>query len=308
MNFLTGQRRKPVYRRAILHIGMQKTGTTSLQKTFRQNIGALASQGVSWPVCEVADFVHIETLFMAMGEDSPAGLRQRYPEWRPRTDQFLKRIAANPDGHSVLALSAEHLFQYMRTKRQTRRLIEWLKAHAERVELLVYLRDQVTAIPSTWAQGVKSGLKKDLASLLAQPDFLDGFDYAKRLSIWEAALPREAIKVCAFEPEDFPEGDVRRDFLQRLGISPDHLDLDVASANPSLDAESADLVRALNEALGDAHAGLRRKAVRFALDRRTAQPPALSESQRRETRAYFAASNRLIEARYFQNRPLFETS
>jgi hypothetical protein len=92
----------------------------------------------------------------------------------------------------------------------------------DRVEIIVYLREQISFLRSLWAQTVKGPTK----SYLTFGEFietLDGrayqWDYSIFLKQWQDVFGADAVQACVFDNAAFYNGDLLSDFFNRIGMS-----------------------------------------------------------------------------------------
>jgi len=236
----------------VLHVGMGKTGTSSLQAMLHHNRAGLVERGVLYPASP-GRRRHLRLGLAMQSEDRtpPMSLdwrRQQVStpaELRPLfEDQLFAELAAARAPR--LLFSDEALFGS--TDDGIRNLRDLMDRIATTVRVVVYLRRQDDHLASRYQQEVKrAGEVRRLAARLDQADFSHKYDYHARLRAWRALMHPDAIVVRAFEPERFADGSLARDFLEAtgLGIRPDELDAGPVR-NESVDAESVEFLRILN--------------------------------------------------------------
>ena len=76
-------------------------------------------------------------------------------------------------------------------------------------------------------------------------------DIAEIARRWGGSLPPGHIHIVTVPPPGAPKRLLLERFCSVIGVDPDLLDTDVASTNPSLNAPQAELLRRVNDALGD---------------------------------------------------------
>jgi hypothetical protein len=203
-------------------------------------------------------------------------------------------------------LSSELLSTRLRQSGEIARLKGLCDTVAARTNVVVYLRNQADFLVSRYTNVIWEGGTGDFdfrgRSAIA--------DYALLLDRWSDVFGKANVVVRRFEPADFPEGDVLRDFAETIGLDIVGLERP-ARANPSLDTESLVFLRAVNRRL-PAFVSKRLEPFRGALVRvlqrrrggtRFVIPPSLAQ---RIEDAYADTNSRVSEA-YFGSRfrPLF---
>lgn len=177
-------------KKAILHIGTMKTGTTSVQTALKNNPLWLEQQGYS------------------------------YLGWPLRTSQVLEtRIKAVPSDRSII-ISDEGLWHFSGTARSDTAAIAKVLADFE-VTVLVYLRRPDQFLEAWFSQGIKSGTGGSrVADFLTSEFVRTGSAFNARLDVFANLFGKAAIKVCPYEKGQMPQGDIVLDFLQKTGLAP----------------------------------------------------------------------------------------
>lgn len=213
--------------RVIAHIGIEKTGTTSIQSFLRVNRDALRARGVLVPrsiehgetgnhrrlVAIVADPESRDDFWQETGLMTAAARTAQAAQW---SEAFDAEIAASADCHTVLVTS-EHLHSRLRTPPEIARLAGYLDARFDEVEVLVYLRDQIAMVPSILSTAVKSG-RVDAA--LPDPRKANRalLDHRATLRRWADAFQAKRIDTKLFIPAELAEGDIVSDFGIAVGL------------------------------------------------------------------------------------------
>ncbi|GDY30649.1 hypothetical protein [Gandjariella thermophila] len=230
-------------RRVYLHIGLPKTGTTSVQDTLWDNRHVLAPSGVYFPGYIVEAHYHAAIDLQ----------NERYHEWlKPLSvrawDRLVADIRAWPDTSVV---SCELLATA--TSAEIERALSSL-AFAE-VHVICTARDLARQIPSAWQEYIKTGHTITLPELLqavrtGEPAetselFWDYQDLPQILRRWAANLPPERVHVVTV-PQAGPG--VWPRFASVIGVDPDRITRRLRY-NTSMGAVETELLRRLNAAL-----------------------------------------------------------
>lgn len=271
----------------ILHAGIHRTGTTSLQRFLVDNRDALASRGIHFP-----------------GYDKD---HQKLAWAIKRGDADHRDVEAilDPYGETGTAILSAEDFAIHQD-------LTWVKALAKRYEvhLIMYLRRQDHWIMSWYNQHVKWPFARrksqmDPQEFLATIDDFHWLDYEATLGLWADAVGEAGVHVGVLEKGAVE--DTTRDFLTRLGVAEDGLDFTRDRQNDALPVQTLEIAR---------HLGLfdmrprRRMRVLQALraahgDKPGAAGTVYSPAERRGILEKYAPSNRAVAQRYLGCEELF---
>ncbi|WP_270937897.1 hypothetical protein, partial [Falsiroseomonas oryzae] len=298
-------------RRAILHIGTEKTGSTAIQAGLAGMRDALAAQGVAYARSPGHRNHQALALYAAGPGAGGEGLALRdrlrrgagdAPEdWLPRA--IAEEVAALPPTIHTLVFSNEHCHSRVRTEEGARRLQALLAPHFQDVHVVVYLRRQDELAVSRHSTRIKTGGTRR-AILPRAGERADGyFDHAALLARWGAAFGVAALRPRLFIREEFPGGDVLQDFLLACGLAPGPGGPAPRRHNPALSATALEVLRRVNLVL-PRETGARAPRMLMRLLARHAPGPAPLPS-RAEAMAFaarFAAGNEAVRRTFFPDR------
>lgn len=227
-------------RRVLLHLGMHKTGSTSIQavwngyKDERTEYAALGLPNHS---------LVLQRAFLE-GKAADRVYKNSTEERRPKQQEAaLRRLdeVLSGTGRSVI-LSGESLFRFDRDS--ARRTAEFLRGHVARIDSLLYVRAPESFARSVFQERLKKGEASfDLRHIVPA--------YKSRSLHWAEALGAEPTYVM-FDRPTLHEGDVVADFGMRAGLdlawarSRAHLQ----NRNTSLSAEAMAALYVLRHRLG----------------------------------------------------------
>jgi hypothetical protein len=294
-----------------LHIGVEKTGTTSIQSFLAANRTALRAEGRLYPIVPGA-VGHLGLVAFALDDDRLDGTRKarnlatpaQFADFR---DEFVRALVAEIAGGGVseIILSSELLSSRIRSQSEFARLKVLCDGIARNTKVVVYLRNQVDFLVSRYTTVIQSGGREEFrmgATALA--------DYAALLERWATVFGRENMVVRRFEPADFVDGDLLADFAASIGLENTKL-VPVPRYNESLDAESLIFLRAINRRtprrLAERMGALRSAAVAILQQRHGGTKFVISQELASRIEARFRTSNERVAAEYFGSRfqPLF---
>lgn len=279
----------------VIHAGVHRTGTTSLQRALAQHRAGLTARGIVYPGAET----NHQALAWALhrGQSGTAEVQRLVAD-------------AREAGARTVVLSGEDFTIH--------RDLGWLVPLAARIEIRVvfYLRRQDHWLMSWYNQHVKWPFdarksRMDPQAFLAAIGDFHWIDYDRLLDRWGTALGDSRIEVGVVERGQV--GDVTTDFFDRLGVGPasgpDGLEPKADRVNDSLPVHMLEVARHLG--LYDLRGGRRSKllnALRAGLaDKAPAVPVSTvySPEERRAVLARFAASNRAVARRWLGREALF---
>lgn len=241
----------------LLHIGLPKTGTTSLQRGAALNRETLLAHGVCYPG---RAFNHRDQMAALM--ERPLGWRGRGAKLHPRRlwDNLMGEVRSAESGGADLAF-VSHEFVCESTDEQARRFVDELDPG--RLHVAVTLRGFADLLPSNWQQFVKSGhtghfeawLKDALKAKTRRPTigtFVRRNDQTAIVQRWVRLLGADRVTVVI--------GDKRQPdlltnaFEDLLGLPRGATAARPAGgyvSNRSLSAAEVELVRRLNTVIAD---------------------------------------------------------
>ncbi|MFM2356846.1 MAG: hypothetical protein RLZZ528_2582 [Pseudomonadota bacterium] len=231
-----------------LHIGIHKTGTTSIQSTlagFDDGTTAyfkISNQNAGWDMF---------TMFSDRRAEHWLNRKYSAADLAERTTRITATAEAMFAGNRKNYIISGELMSQMFKAQEIGAMLAFMRRHFDDIRLIVYVRDPVGYMRSVMQQFVKNGpLKFDLD--LAYPD------YRNRLEPWFDAFPPDRREIVLFDPKRFEKGDVVFDFARRVGITV--RDEDVRRVNESLTAEAYAMRFALRTRFDDKGTGLWGKA------------------------------------------------
>lgn len=287
----------------ILHIGLQKTGTTFLQQNFIGRAGRLRKAGVHYlspqgnlPTSKVSAAHHwmvaaVRKLPNAYIPDVPFSF---LPQYVANLRQKIER-----DEYPVALMSSENF------SRMTDEQVAAVRQHFDGIDtdIVIYLRRQDIWIDSWYAQMVKTGKKLKLEDVLE--DMADFLDFRNLIHRWGSQFGRENLRVGIYENLNSPT-DLWQDFFTLIGCpAAADIELQEQSANVTLSPQLTKFIEIAQETTGY-NPQLRRflervndqfepvKSLKF-----------LSEARAQELLASYADANNEIAKEFFDRDQLF---
>ncbi|MEJ2520649.1 MAG: hypothetical protein P8Y91_09935, partial [Desulfuromonadales bacterium] len=244
-------------RMLFLHIGAQRTATTSIQSFMRANFQALLRRGYLYPFGVPRHFSLFNALFSCRRtvDGVAADLAERCARWQ----QPVKAIVLSDEGIclrndlSVLARFRDHFD----------------------VRIVLSLRRQDTWLESWYLQNIKWQWNPGLShctfdQFLARRDEFHWISYDRFVGHLQSLFGAENLRLQVFEKEQMPDGPVAA-FCRQIGLAdtgglrvPEHV-------NPSFSPAISEFMRRLpldRQAAGDDPGGLARVVLRHRPHRR----------------------------------------
>ena len=238
----------PMLERLFLHIGVEKTGTKTLQLAMDVNRDLLQRHGFVYPTLPGPPHHRGLVLYaadeLAISHMRPlAGLADGdlYGEF---IEQFPSRLAAAlsvPDTKTAI-LSNEDCSSRLTTVEEIARLYDLLSRLARECRIIVYLRRQDELAASRYSSNIKAG---HINSVEADEEPY-WYDYQQLLDRWAAVFGPDRLTVRIFEPRQLYEGDLLADFSFAIGFEQHKLLQRPPNQNQSLDIRSLEFLRRFN--------------------------------------------------------------
>lgn len=207
-------------RRLILHIGTEKTGSTSIQTFLRLNQSRLAANGVGVPTC-LGDTLHFRLQLMANDDDvnddfiRNLGLH-RDPLMRKRTmakwkETFYKEV--NDSSARTWIISCETLHSRLLREEELRRLRDILSPLFSDITVVVYLREPLALALSRLTEAAKSAYPVVVPKPPNSNAEFDICNHKQTVVRWKSLMGPDSLRVRLFEHDALIGGDVVLDFL-----------------------------------------------------------------------------------------------
>ena len=292
-----------------LHIGIHKTGTTTLQKFFVENKAVLLQKGLCYPT--------EGSYFYKQGENHSLlahALKNEYPEMLPDNLAFSLEGCVNDLRADIqkstapeILISSEH-FSLHSTMEEVARLKSVFDPIASEIHVILYLRRQDHRIESGYSQMVKRGYRVGsfesfIQWMASAPD--QSLDYEKKVELFAKVFGGKNLTVRIFEKSQMHPQGLIQDFMNILGMSNLEEFKQVQDENISPSTQAIEILRHVNSLYPNVKS---RKVFAQLLKNLPAnlvdqtRYTLYSEALREKTLASYRASNERL-ARNFFNRP-----
>nr|WP_115093341.1 hypothetical protein [Synechococcus sp. UW106] len=202
-------------KKLIVHIGLPKTGTSSLRDFFRLNAHYLNEKKIFLPLL---DNIQLKDAFLQDAALSKRSFRpSHYSSWEDKVSasknnyERLVDFAENLNDDDILILSSEF---FAGKKTDIPKLKKYADDFFDDVRVIVYLREQ-----GSWAVSSAStrALNGKGISLL-RPGEMAHMDYKYLLSKWSASFSKEQLIVRRYGKNYLKNQDTIADFIDSLDL------------------------------------------------------------------------------------------
>lgn len=308
------------FKHCIIHIGTEKTGTSSIQQFLEHNKLSLVKEGVfypslggggsQWELMAVAhphpwnDVSLSRQLGIKVTEDLSTYKAQL-------TDDLDKQFSA-VRRCETLVVSSEHFHSRLQDVKSVARLKDFLDRWCRSYRIVVYFRRQDRVAVSFNSTRVKSGATNPKAGLPATIERIPRYYHYDRIfDDWARVFGRDAMTPVIYKDKRKCADWLLKSFCGVTGIRFDGK-ADVDDHNPSLNETGlrvlATINRILAEAGGESRDLNRRLAVRLLSDRYNGKHYFATRGQAKRFQALFAGTNERLRQAAFPTRhtPLFD--
>ncbi len=237
-------------RKLFLHIGIEKTGSTSIQNTLSKERSLLKKNGIDYPSCfRYAN--HVELTCITQKYDQKSELysvvgfgvdEQSVENSKVVFKDKLKEYVLSSDS-SVFIFSNEHLHSRVRDPGEISELSEFLYEIFDDITIVIYLREQLELAVSHYSTQIKSGSTSEFELPDTKTNIPHYYDFEKIIDMWSVF---DDMVIREFDRKELKNQDVVSDFCSIF--SEDFFDIkSLPSTNESLDVASLSLLRMINK-------------------------------------------------------------
>ena len=308
-----------------LHIGTEKTGTSTIQEFLFQNRENLMRQGYYYLHMEgrteyrdlpayCMNMDRVDRYFKINFIDS----KEKRLEFNNRfIIDFHQKMKNLPDHIHTLIISSEHFSSRLRFPDELEKLKQLLRDYTEDITVICYLRNQADKLLSQYSTRVKTGASIKIENFYKNFISSNKNNYESKLDLWGGVFGKNNLEVKIFDKKEFHNNSLLDDFIQIIDKNLlTELNMEISQKNESLSKNGIYFARLVNRIIpAFNHKKGSSKMNRILLDLITrfikGKPLVLSNSQYNELTGYFASSNEKVRSRYFpQRKSLFnnETS
>jgi hypothetical protein len=210
----------------ILHIGTEKTGTTSIQEFLKKNIDQLDRNGVYVPRTPMVGSGNHRWIPLFANNDGFSDdfiVAQQFKSGEDRKEkinrkrrQFIDECQNAASACNTLILSSEHLQSRLRTVEEIQRLRDLLEEVADKIIIVIYIRDPLKMAISLLSTAIKSGGAPSSLPSPGQAYFENVCNHTQTIRRWKECFPDANILVRRFDRSFLAKGDVVIDFCSQV--------------------------------------------------------------------------------------------
>lgn len=302
--------------KAIVHIGTEKTGTTSIQSFLYQNRLKLHEEGFHFLQCAGKTNNRALPSYCLNNDREDEFYRNlgittveaRIAFKRDLIAALEEELAGLPSSIQTVIISSEHFHSRIRTVEEMDNVYSLLSTYFNEIEIVCYLRDQVTTCASHYSTALKSGNPSSFAEFIEHcTPGNHYYNYWDMLQKWERCFGSGALNVSLFSSEHFLNGSLLDDFTAKIDSQlVGRLNTDVQNENESLNPSGQALARAINLAfpvrsLREGLQPLRERCQWHISECFRGKGRQLSSESQSELVEAFAAANESLRQKYFPN-------
>lgn len=196
----------------VIHIGLRKSGSTSIQRFLSANEEALRTMGIDYPpIARATRPSHRNLAYEIRG----------HPDFNPRHGA-LSQIADHrrDSAAEVMVLSSEN-FEACGVS-DASRLKAILGREGDNFRIVLIIRDLISLAPSTYSQNIRNGKNIfDFDTFFERRMRKGGVEFFYTAKAWAEAFGWENLRVRVLDPRYLANGDLIDEFLTLLGLDLD---------------------------------------------------------------------------------------
>lgn len=277
----------------ILHLGSEKTGTSSIQKYFGQHREALLKEGYWYPKSFTNPVGHVHLkLSDAAVDGSLAKDAAVAAEFREEFESVRRRDL------KAAVFSSEFFHSQLRDEASVKRLKEFLGHYFDRFQLIYYARRQDQMLASMHSTAVQGGwtTNRDALSVYETKGHYY-FDHLAVCDLWAGQFGRETLACRIYERDRLINGDIIDDFSKLIGLGLSS-GRDKVASNESLSFETMAVLLLLNGSRHKDNKELRRKLIATGRKRAAKRVPMIARAGAKAFLARFAEVNKAFFAKF----------
>ncbi|MCC5797775.1 MAG: hypothetical protein JJU48_10695 [Methylophaga sp.] len=201
------------FKRAVLHVGPDKTGSTAIQFALAQCRELLLDRGIQYSVREAINDKGLYHFFLTNSRLSSIAKKSNKLDRSDKShaQNYMLKLKSELSNTSATGLILSHEGLCHLNNQEMAGLRDFLLNYTDSVEVVMYVRDSASYATSAMSQRVKTGRR-------ALGEGLPYIKYKTIISTLVDVFGRPNINVRAFSREAFPNGNIVMDFLDLLPL------------------------------------------------------------------------------------------
>jgi hypothetical protein len=237
------------FKRIVIHIGAEKTGSTTIQNFLFLNRYILKDAGIYFAQSPgKKNHSMIPKLLTSAVNNVEQGKVNDFREKKiiEIKTKILKEIYSEAVGCHTLIISSEHFHSKIKTQQEISRLKEILP-DSDKVEILFYIRRQDRVCLSLYSTKVGAGSTKDFKFPSVNRNRLPyRYDYNAAYELWSNSFGVGSVKVNIFDNIVQHKNGLLKHLCAYLGINEDSHTITGEVENRSLDVNGLYLMKMVN--------------------------------------------------------------
>ncbi len=218
-----------IKRKLILHIGTEKTGTTSIQESLFHNKELLMECEKVYFMQSIGDKNNrlLPAAFMSIDKKDDFFIKSEIDDTFSRTkfkenviNSFKKEYENIPDDVNAVIISSEHFQSRLDTISEIKELSDFLSEYFYEVKIVCYIRDMYSYFLSSYSTEIKAGRIMSIEEYLLQCNSGNlFFNHYLMLEMWSEVFGVSNIVVRDFSKYKLKNKDVVDDFYNVISMS-----------------------------------------------------------------------------------------
>lgn len=238
-------------RSLILHIGTEKTGSTTIQSFLRQNTQKLARQGIGVP-SQLGETLHFKLQLMANRDEFVddftrnlglhTNMEERLREKLRWKDELYEEV--NKSNLKRWIISCETLHSRLTTTEELEKLKGILAPLFDQIRILIYLRNPIDLAVSRLTEAAKCAMPIKIPTPPKHTEF-DICNHRQTIERWRQCMGEESLMPRLYDKKRLIKNSILDDFIHFCQIADSGMNKPSAQ-NPSMSAYGLKLLSEVN--------------------------------------------------------------
>lgn len=294
----------------VVHIGTEKTGTSSIQESLFKNKSILAEHGYYFSQC-AGERNNLKFPLYSMSEqrgdpyfrnNNINNVDERRLFKADFEDVFNREISSLSANIHTVIISSEHFHSLLIDESEVKALKRLVSKYFDEIKIVCYLREQVETCVSHYSTVIKTGLTPDFNDFMTKCDPSNPYyDYLGLLERWQNVFGHKNLIVSKFSRNTLIDSDIVKDFYTKINVDYANMDMQTHfESNRSLNYAGQCLLKELNTIQNLSKVSLN-QAVNFVQNTYVGKGENVTASLYNELYDKFKGANRLLSNKYFNN-------